>query len=969
MKAKILNSKIARIYSTPVSSFFRKRFSVTGLALFVTLAVYSQNKIVGTIIDSTDNQAVIGAYVFLIDVRDTLQREATTTDINGKFSFNSLKKKNYRLKIQSINYQQESLLISLEKPLTDLGTIRLNMESKVLKEVVVIGQGTAVQKGDTTIMTADAFKVNQDANAEDLVKKMPGITVENGTVKARGEDVKQILVDGKPFFGDDPSVALRNLPADVIDRVQVYNKLSDQAELTGFDDGESSRTINIITKRNSAYSKFGKITAGSNFDDKYLIGGNLNLFSGPRRFTFSGMTNNINQQNFAMQDLIGSTTSSSGRRNWGGQNFGGSSGISENSSLGFNYQDNWGKKITVSGSYFYNTSFNTNITRSLTEYNFTGEDGKYAADSSYTQSKDYNHRINMRLEYKIDSMNTIILVPRFSIQDNQSDKTAASYITGGEVNTVGQNASYSDSKGYNFGNDITWRHKFSKKGRTFSVRSSVSFNRKSSDQTQIASVNGNQDDQFTDNFSDNLTINTNLNYTEPLGPNSQLQLNYNNRFQNGNNNNEIYALGSAQEKLGRLDSLSNIYDSRYTTHRTGASYLFKKENLNLSVGLNFEQANLKGDQTYPQPDKVQKSFNKFLPVFMINYKFSEINNIRIFYRAYTEAPSITELQTAIDNSDRQRISTGNPHLKQSYTHNIFSNYSYANPTSGFNAFLFLRAGFSKDIMGYRTLRAGADTLRNPEGFDVILLPGQQLSYPVNLEHSWQLNSMLNLSYFLKPIKSNISLVNGFGYNFTPAFIQDQINDQKSFNMTNSLIITSNISQNIDFTLSYTSNYNKAHNSIPTLEKNQEYWYQSASAKINLVFWKGITFNTDIVGQYNKMSQASDRDYTEKYMVWNASLGKKFLKNNAAEIKLGAYDILDQNRSYFHTVNASYTRDSWTNAYKRYFLVLFTYNLKSGKNPDNSANEEKQGNYPGMPPGMPPGSRPGGGPPPGGFHDH
>ncbi len=966
MKHHLFNRNSGNPHFANLFSLLNKRFSVTSLILFISLAAFSQNKIVGTVIDSMDNQPVIGAYVFLTDVKDTLLREATTTDVNGRFSFQAVRKKNYRLKIQSINYQQESFLVYPEKPLTDLGTIRLNMESKILKEVVVVGQGTAVQKGDTTIMTADAFKVTQDANAEDLVKKMPGITVENGSIKARGEDVKQVLVDGKPFFGDDPSVALRNLPADVIDRVQVFNKLSDQAELTGFDDGESSRTINIITKRNSAYSSFGKMTAGSNLDDKYLIGGNLNLFSGPRRFTISGMTNNINQQNFSMQDLIGSS-SGGGRRNWGGQNFGGSSGISKNSSLGFNYQDNWGKKITVSGSYFYNTSSNTNISRSVTENNLNGDDGKYAADSSQTESKDYNHRVNMRIEYKIDSMNTVVLVPRFSLQDNTSNRNAVTYITGGEVNSTGENLSLANSTGYNIGNDLTWRHKFVKKGRTFSFRSSFSLNDRSSDQTQLARINGEQDDQFTDNFSDNLSLNTNFNYTEPLGLNSQLQLNYNNRFQNGNNHNEIFALGSAGEKLDRLDSLSNIYDSRYTTNRAGAAYLYKKNNLNFSVGMNYEYANLKGNQSFPQPDKVHKTFSRFLPTFMMNYKFSDINNLRIFYRTSTDAPSITELQTAIDNSDRLRISTGNPNLKQSYSHNFMSHYSYANPTSGFNAFLFLRGSYSKDIMGYKTILAGADTLRNPEGIDVILYPGQQLSYPVNLDHSWQFNTMLNLSYFLKPVKSNISLVNGFGYNYSPAYIQNLINDQKSFNITNSLIVTSNVSSNVDFTLSYTSNYSKARNSINSLEKNQEYWYQSGSAKVNLVFWKGITFSTDVVGQINKMSQRSAPAYSEKYMVWNASIGKKFLKNNAAELKVGAYDILNQNKSYFHTVNASYTRDTWTNAYKRYFLVLFTYNLKSAKNPDNS--DEKKSNYPGSPGGMPPGFHPGGGPPPGGHHDH
>ncbi|MFO7368797.1 MAG: outer membrane beta-barrel protein [Bacteroidales bacterium] len=943
-----------------VSSIIRKSARILLLLIIssLTLNANAQNyKVEGTIIDKTDNQPVIGAFVFMTDLKDTTERVATTTDLNGRFTLAGLKKKSYNLTIQSINYKLVKQVIALSKPVTNLGTLILEMDSKVLSEVVIVGQGTAVQKGDTTIMTADAFKVNVDASAEDLVKKMPGITVENGTIKARGEDVKKVLVDGKPFFGDDPSVALRNLPADVIDRVQVYNKLSDQAELTGFDDGESERTINIITRRSNVYSKFGKITGGTNFDDKYLVAGNLNIFSGPRRFTFSGMTNNVNQQNFAMQDLIGTSGGGGYGGGWGGRQFGGSSGISKNSSFGFNYQDNWGKKASVSGSYFFNSSSNTNITNSLTKYVSDTENGNSAVDSSETLSENYNHRFNMRIEYKIDSLNSLIIVPRFSLQENNSDRISSGLIYGGSEFSESLNNSISDATGYNLGNNLIWRHKFLRPGRTLSVRSSISYDKRNSSNTQIASVNSIPDNQLSDAATDNLTLNTNFNYTEPIGKYSQLQLNFDNRFRNGSNNNEIYKLGITSENLGRLDSLSNVYESNYMTNRGGISYLFKKDKLNLSAGINYERADLNGTQTYPLEARVDKTFQKLLPSAMINYKFSDLTNLRLFYRTSTNAPSITQLQTAIDNSDRMRIRTGNPHLKQSYSHNLYTNFSYANPTTGFNTFVYLSGNYSSDIIANRTLLAGGDTLIQPEGINVVLLPRSQLSFPVNLDNSWRLNTMVNLSYFVKPIKSNVSLVIGGGYSESPEYIQTSINTQNTYNITNSLIVTSNISEKVDFTLSYTSNYTKAQNSITTLS-DEEYWYQSASAKVNLVLFKGITFNTDVVGQYNK--GGSNSSFNEKYMVWNASMGKKFLKNKAAELKVGLYDILDQNKSFYHTVTASNTTDTWTNAYKRYFLVLFTYNLRArrseGPQPQQQEGRPWEGR-PGMPGGMPSGGMP------------
>ena len=959
--------------------FMIKPLSVI-LFLLCSVSAFSQsNKVTGKITDKNDLQPVIGAFVYLSDLKDTTNRVATTTDVEGKFSFTGLKKKNYILTIQSINYEKFTQEITLSKAVTDLGTFSLAMSSKVLGEVVVVGQGTAVQKGDTTVMTADAFKVTQDANAEDLVKKMPGITVENGSVKARGEDVSQVLVDGKPFFGDDPSVALRNLPAEVIDRVQVYNKLSDQAELTGFDDGQSSRTINIITKRGAKYSSFGKFTGGTDFDSKYLVGGSLNVFSGPRRFTFTGMTNNINQANFAMQDLIGSSSGGQQRGGWGGRTFGGWGGISKNSSLGFNYIDNWGKKMSVSGSYFYNTSSTTRITYRDTEFLLI-DDGKYETDTAYSYSENHNHRLNMRIEYNIDSNNSMIIVPRFSFQGNSNNSESSSLITGGSIFSRSDERGFGDNSGFNIGNDLTWRHKFLKKGRTLSIRSSVSYDKRNNSTKDLARIDSIWDNQLIDGYTNSLNLNTNINYTEPLGKNSQLQINLDNRYRNGDDSREIFELSDIPQipgtdiytKKDRLDSLSNVFDNNYISNRGGVSYLYNNEKLNVSLGVNYERADLIGTQKFPANVEVRETFQSILPNAMLNYKFSEISNLRIFYRTDTDAPSITELQNAINNSDRRRISTGNPNLKQEYEHNLIARFSYANPTSGFNTFMFLRGAYVNDVITNKTIYAEGDTLSRPDNIDVILYPGSQLTYPVNLNNRYQFNSMINLSYFVKAIKSNVSLVTGFNYQQAPEFAKSLVNRQNAYSLLNSLIITSNISSNVDFTLSYTSSYGINKYTLDFMEDKKQ-WFQSVSARLNLIMWKGITFSTDIVGQYNQGTDLSD-EYSKKYYVWNASLGKKFLKSQAAEVRIGAYDILDQNNSITRSVSPIAIVDSRVNAYRRYFLVLFTYNLRSGRGQAAAAPQDQQQNRPGTPgggppPGMPPGGfRPGGGPP-GGYHGH
>jgi hypothetical protein len=934
-----------------VSSFAVLFFTCSSLTLSA-----QKHLLTGTLIDRDDRHPVVGAFIKVIELKDTTTAFSVTTDENGKFHVGELKAGTYRIRIRNLSYSPVEKSITISDKVTDLGTIEIALDSKVIKEVVVIGQGTAVQKGDTTIMKAEAFKVNPDADAEDLVKKMPGITVENGTVKAHGEAVTKVLVDGKPFFGDDPTVALKSLPADVIDKIQIYNKLSDQAELTGFDDGSSAKTINIVTRKDAKISQFGKFTGGTNFTDKYLVGGNLNFFKGPRRFTFTGMSNNVNMQNFAMQDIVGSSGMRGGR---GG--FQGSTGVSKSSSAGFNYTDNWGKKITVTGGYFFNTTENILNQNTTTEYLFT-EAAKYAKSYNTNLSDNSNHRFNLRLEYNIDTLNSIIMVPRLSLQENSNNNEMQYVTAGGGVNATTFSSTKTDANGYSFGNDITWRHKFLKKGRTLSLRSSVNKNSRNSDNLQLANTDSIPDNQSIEGSTDGLSVNTSLNYTEPLGKNVLLQANYNNNFSRNSTDKESYRIDDELKKLGRMDSLSNVYDNNYITNRGGLAYLYKKDDLRISTGIDYQRADLTGKQVFPQEMSMNKTFQSFLPNLMINYKLSDKANMRISYRTSTNAPTVNQLQNVIDNTNRLSLSSGNPDLRQEYSHNLMANFAYANPTSGFNTFLFLTGGFTSDVIASRTYYAKGSYLYLPE-FNVTLVPGGQLTYPVNLDRAMNVRAIVNLAYFIKPLKSNFNFVIGGSYSQSPGYIDTLLNRSNAYNLTNSLILTSNISSDLDFTLSYSSNYSLVNNSANVENMNDKYWYQSASGNINWIFWKGFTVNSDFVYQNNK---GLSRSYNQHYFVWNASLGKKFLKKQAGEVRIGFYDILNQNNNISRTVTASTITDTRTNAFQRYFLVLFRYTLKSknGHEPiqqqDQHSHERRDGFPGGMPPGgMPPGSRPGG----------
>ena len=368
--------------------------------------------------------------------------------------------------------------------------------------VTVTASGAPTQqKGDTIQYNANQFKVNPDATVEDLVKKAPGITVDrDGTVTAQGEQVRKVTIDGRDFFGDDASAALRNLPADVVDKIQVFDRLSDQAQLTGVDDGNSQKAINIVTKAGMRDGQFGRMYVGYGTDDRYQAGGNVSFFKDNRRISIVGLANNINQQNFGSQDLLGVTSSSGGGGGRGGPqggggrggpqggggNFGGGgqnftigqqNGISKTNAIGINFADKWGQKLDVSGSYFFNNS-NLNNDRFTNRQSLAKPDSiLFTDENALSRTNNYNHRINLRLEYRIDSSNTLMITPSLSFQKNKAVTSSMSQsyydVTKGLVNQLENNRN-SVNSGYNFNNNILYRHAFAKRGRSISVNLNTS---------------------------------------------------------------------------------------------------------------------------------------------------------------------------------------------------------------------------------------------------------------------------------------------------------------------------------------------------------------------------------------------------------------------------------------------------------------------------------------------------------------
>lgn len=890
-------------------------------------------------------QPVFGAAIFLLNLSDSALIKGTTADIDGHFKLEQINaNSSFIIKVSSLGYTTVFKTIHTTTiPLT-LSPFILKSTSTNLKEVTVEAKQTiATQNGDTTSYNANAFKVNKDATAEDLVTKMPGVTITDGKVQAQGEEVKKVLVDGKQFFGDDANAVLKNLPAEVIDKVQVFDKKSDQAQFTGFDDGDNQKTINIVTKAQFRNGVFGKVYGGYGYEDKYKSGGVLNYFKEKRRLTVLGQSNNINEQNFSSEDLAGVMSSGGGGRGGrgrGGQggapqnnadNFtvGTSNGINTTSSFGLNYSDKWSKKTDITGSYFFNWTKNNALSALRQQYVLGENNGLIYTENNNSQNDNFNNRVNIKLEHKFDSLNQITLQPKLSFQNYSSEKK----LNGGNVKLDAQlsnidNTNRSSNKSYNISIPVLYRHAFLKKGRTFSLNASPTItknkglnNLNSLNQYYYTLLISDSLNQEAESYKNGTSIIGNISYTEPAGKNGAFLLGYNTSYTDNYSSKKTYDYDLYQYSYSQLDSLlTNVSGNTYQAHSGSAGYRFQKEKFNFSVNTAYQWAQLSKQQEIPASVTLTKKFESILPSAQFQYKFSKKNNLRINYRTSNNAPSIDQLQNVINNSNPLQLSTGNPGLKQDFQHNLIMRYSKTNTNKSSSFFFLIGGNYSLNYIGNSTLVANKDTLVYN---DIYLQRGSQIIRPENLNGYYSLRSFINYTFPISKIKTNLSFNLSGNYNNVPGLINEAVNYAQTANGTLGLVLSSNISEKIDFTISSNSTYSNIHN---TLQNNADniYFSQNSRFKLNLTPWKGIVFQTEYLNTYYNGLSSS---FNQNISLWNAAIGYKFLKNKQAEIRITVYDILNQNNNIQRTNTDSYIQDSQTNALNRYYILTFTYTFK------------------------------------------
>jgi hypothetical protein len=922
-------------------------YSLLFVLLIVSEAAQAQFVVKGSVQDAAAKLGLPGVNVVASPVFDSTQITGTTTNAKGEFELKLNRPGPYVLRLSFVGYVTgvERVRVPREGGPVQLAPFLLQDDVKTLGEVRIEGVEQRVeQRGDTTEIRADAFKVNPDADAEQLVRKMPGITVENGQVQAQGEQVRRVLLDGQEFFGDDATMALKNLPAEVVDKIQLIDRLSDQAQFTGFNDGNTEKTLNIITKTGLDNSRFGKVYAGYGTNNRYMSGGNVNFFKGSKRITLIGMANNINQQNFSSQDL-GGLSSSVGRPVGGGRPGGGrpggggetanfltgqQGGISATQALGINYSDNWGKKGKMSASYFLNRSDNTQESSIARQFFLADGIGQLYNEQNRGETVNLNNRLTTRIEYNLDTSNSIIFTPRVSWQgrDQLSDFDGFTTTRDGLPINSTANRQLTDNRSWNVNGDLQFRHKFAQKGRTMSLNINADLNAQDGlrdllalNQQFLLNPDSLLIDQEIETFSYAQRYRADLVYTEPVGEKGMLEFSYAPQWQFSESDQLANNFNSVDGAYNLLDSsISNRFDNYILSQAFGTRYRFSTEKYDWMVGTSYQITNMMSAQLFPVSLAADIDFYNWLPTAMLRYNLSKTANIRLFYRTNIQLPSLSQLQNVVDNTNTLQLRAGNPELGQSYTHRIGGRFREAKPGKGTSFFVFGSLALINNEISNSTLIAARDTTL-PAG--LALVRGAQLIRPVNVDGAYNFRSFMSWGFPMKLLKSNMNLSAGYTINNLPSLINGKVNNALTHNLNTGFTLGSNISKQLDFTVNYTLNYNTVFNSIQP-QLNNDYFIHTGGVRFNWIPVPMLVLSTDVM--YNAFTGLED-GFNQQFTLLNAGVGYRFMKDRRAELRLSVFDLLNQNNSIARNVTETYVEDLQTVVLQQFMMLTFTYNIR------------------------------------------
>lgn len=917
------------------------------LLLCITKIATAQNKISGKVVDAMNRLPLPDATVTIINPVDSAAIGFAVVDKTGSFEIKNLNKGNYVLGITYTGYgaYRKDLNITLSQFVINLDTIFLSLDTAMMNTVVVQAPPITIKK-DTIEFRASSFKTKPNATVEDLLKKLPGVEVDKeGKITAQGEEITKVYVDGKEFFLNDPKLATKNLSSDMVEAVQVFDDMSEQAKFTKIDDGSRKRTINIKLKKDKKKGVFGRSSASIGTSDRYDASASFNTFSNQRQISILGGANNINRLGFSSDDLIssmggmggGSGGSRGGVRGGrgGGNSSPAGSGNTKSWSTGINYRDEWGSKLDFTGSYFISQTTNTNFSTSYRQNFFANDSAAYTNSGSNSSNTNTNHRFGFRLEYMIDSMNSLLVTPTFNIQQSKSssDDQLVTQATTPKVNfkaIEGESHRTSNRDGSSFNNDFLFRHRFRKPGRTFTLGWTAATNASdgtgtnnspysfyNADSTTPSRIDNRQqlNDQSTRSFNNIISSSV----TEMIDSFMVWELNYAYTINRSNSDRHTFDFNPVTQEYDSINKpLTNYFENLFTANRLGTNFRVRKQKYDYQFGgaVNFASLqNLTNRTTSGKDSTMRQTYTNFFPNASFNFNPKPRKNLRVNYRGSTRAPSISQLQDVYDVSNPLNVRTGNPDLKQEFTHNINVVYN------SFNLSNFL----------YFNLNAGASFVSNKIVNSISKLDdGVQLTRPENLNGAESFNFSGTIGIPLKKVTTgrrspvNLNLSSSLRYSRDVSKLYDAINYNYTRSAGQRISFNYFIQDKLDLQASANFNYNDAKYSVQE-SLNYKYFDHHYSLDVTYTLFKRIMINSDL-DYYINTGRA--QGFNQPIPLWNAYISCLLFKKQNAEIRISGVDLLNQNKSINRSVGDNYIEDTYTRVLQRFFLVSFMYNFKS-----------------------------------------
>lgn len=912
------------------------RIKLLFLLFCFSFTAFSQKlKIAGNIQDTVAKSPLQNAVVMAVKLMDSTLVSFTRTNEKGIFTLESIPVDTYQVIISHPKFSDQAYFIfgNTKNLEYDFGKIILQPKNVSLDEVTVFAfKDPIYYKGDTLIYTADSFKTKPNATVEDLLKKLPGIKVDaQGKITSQGKSVDKVLVDGDEFFGADPTIATKNLNANAIESVQVYEKKSDDVANSSTGE-ETQKILNLKLKEEAKKGYFGKISGASDFQKFYegeLLG---NYFKKKLKVSVFGLVSNTPRSGFGWSDMFkyglnnefdsyssgedGTFVSYSNNAN---------EGIPQTIKSGFYYSDKIFKNTKLNINYTYNSS--EVLSKSTTNSQY------FLTDTSYSTANNINklqrneaHSINIGIEQKIDSLTDFTLnskIKSLNSKLNSIDET--DFVRSDNVKSRNTSINNSNkSNGHDVSTNFKLNRRFMKKDRllTLTYSNNLSLNESQgilktnnsfyTDTTQsLSSI-----DQKKISLVDNQNHSAGITYIEPITKKIKIEGSYDYMYYNTKQDKK--SLNSFGGEYSVLDStLTNNFYNKKQINRVGLKFIYEVKKMRFTVGSRARNVYINNVNLFTNQITTQ-NFNNILPFSTIRYKFSDNMSINVGYYTSSNNPTINQLQPVRDNTNPNFINIGNPNLLPTFSHNVDLNFNSWKSVSG----KYLWSGMSGSITN--------NDMVTSTFYDSL---GRTVSKPININGNYNLNAYVG--YNMPVFSKKLEIAPNANANFSnyKNYINNQLTETKNLRTNFSLDFNLKF-ENFNSRLSGYMEYNTSSSSVNS-QSNKPYTTQGLSANITAKLPKKFLIESD--ANYTINSKRSN-GYNVNFLVWNASVSKTLLKNENLVLGLYAYDILNQNISINRNISGNVITDTKTNVITQYFLLKATFKFNSNKTKEQDEDE-------------------------------